>query len=243
MEEENDLTKKEKRELARERKKEETEKKQTANSFRKFAIWILTAGIIAFVGLKVVNWIRQPEPQVAGESIKVKEGDWVKGPENARVTLLEYADFQCPACADYYPLTKKLSEEFPNDLKIVYRHYPLVTIHKNAIPAAKASEAAGRQGKFWEMHDILYEKQTEWANEINPFDKFISYSGELGLDEAKFREDYNLGEIEKKINDSYYEAVAIRINSTPTFFLNEKQIAPVASYDELKSLVVNQLNQ
>ena len=97
-------------------------------------------------------------------SFEAGEEDRVKGNEEAGVVLIEYSDFQCPACGSYYPIVKALSEEFPEELLIVYRHYPLTNIHPNAFSAAKASEAAANQGKFWEMHDMLFERQAEWAN-------------------------------------------------------------------------------
>ena len=97
-------------------------------------------------------------------SYQQEESDRVWGSETAKVTLIEYADFQCPACATYYPIVKELKEKYPEDLRVVFRHFPLITIHKNAFPSAIAAEAAQEQGKFWEMHDILFEKQGEWSD-------------------------------------------------------------------------------
>lgn len=96
-------------------------------------------------------------------SMEVKVNDNVKGSREAKAVLIEYSDFQCPACQVYYPVVKQLTEELGNEILVVYRHFPLTTIHPNALPAAKAAEAAGKQGKFWEMHDMLFDKQSEWS--------------------------------------------------------------------------------
>ena len=93
----------------------------------------------------------------------VSDSDWVKGNRSAPVVLVEYSDFQCPACAASAPLVKQLTEEFGNKIAFVYRHFPLPQ-HKNAYPAAQAAEAAGKQGKFWEMADLIFANQTKWEN-------------------------------------------------------------------------------
>ena len=187
------LTKKEKRALARERKFEERRKQLLYKRAKKFVAWIVSASIVGFILFKVINPGNSgdPKPQVSGESVNASLSDWSRGPENARVTLLEYADFQCPACAVYASMIKKLQDEYPTEVKYVYRHFPLNQIHQNSLFSAKASEAAGKLGKFWEMYDILYQKQSEWSGEKNPFDKFFGYAQGLGLDPNKFEEFYN----------------------------------------------------
>ncbi len=234
------MTKKEKRALAKEQKRQDQDKKVVANKVKKFLIWIFAAGLILALGVKAWKWVSTPTPQVAGEAAEAKENDWVKGDEQAKVTLVEYGDFQCPACATYYFLTKKLVEEVPQGFKIVYRHYPLTTLHKNAFTAARASEAAGAQGKFWEMHDLLYEKQSDWSEEENPKDKFVAYAKELGLDEAKFNEDFEKNEYKDKIEAHMAEATSLGVNATPTFYLNGTKIQPT-SYEEFKKLVEDQI--
>lgn len=97
------------------------------------------------------------------EPIALLETDQVKGKENASVTLIEYADFQCPACASYAPVVEQLEENYGDRVRFVFRHFPLISIHKNAYAASVATEAAGAQGKFWEMHDLLFERQSEWS--------------------------------------------------------------------------------
>lgn len=93
----------------------------------------------------------------------ISPDDWVQGDRNSKVVLIEYSDFQCPACAAYFPIIKQLNEEFDGKIAFVYRHYPLVNIHPYAEPMARAAEAAGKQGKFWEMYDMIFSKQAEWS--------------------------------------------------------------------------------
>lgn len=240
MEEEHKLTKRERRELAKEQKRQNKEQTRLASKLKKFAIWLVTGGIVLFIGFKAWGIVSNPKPEVAGNSVEVSQTDWVKGDTEGATTLIEYGDFQCPACANYYPLLKKLLEEIPEGLKIVYRHYPLTQIHKNAIPSAKAAEAAGDQGKFWEMHDILYEKQKDWEESGNSKEKFVEYARQLGLDENKFLEDFDSSKIEEKINSDTASGNRLKVNATPAFFLNGTKVQP-KGYEEFKELVEDQI--
>jgi protein-disulfide isomerase len=234
------LTKKERRELARERKRKEKDKEIMVRKMRKFLVWIFAAGLILFVGFKSWAFVKSPSPEVAGIQIEIKKDDWVKGGNpQAQVTLVEYGDYQCPGCATYNPLVVRLSEEFPEDLKVVYRHFPIQG-HKNAVPAAQAAEAAGMQGKFWEMNDLLYERQKDWENDGNVKEKFVAYAKEIGLDEVKFSADYDSGEVKNAINSDAESGRLIGISYTPTFILDGTRIQP-RSYEEFKSLVEAQI--
>lgn len=152
--------------------------------------------------------------------IAISATDHVRGAEAGKVTLVEFGDFQCPACGAYEPIIKQVLAENKDTVKLVYRHFPLTQIHKNALGAAIATEAAGLQGKFWEMHDILYEKQGEWGNALNARDYFITYAGTLGLDTKKFQADLANKSLEDKILAEFKEGVRLGVQGTPTFFLN-----------------------
>ena len=234
------LTKKEKRVLAKEKKKKKAQKQKFHSGFKTILVWTLVLGIVSWFGFKTYKFFTQQVPEVVTVPIEVYESDWVKGDLEAGVTLIKYEDFQCPACASYAPIIKKLEEETPEGLRIVFRHFPLMNIHNNAFSAAKASEAAGRQEKFWEMHDILYEEQGDWANENNPKDKFIEYAKRLDLDEQKFLEDYDSNEVSEKINTDIASGNNLNINATPTFYLNGRFIQP-GSYEEFKELVDDEI--
>ncbi|MEK7083685.1 MAG: thioredoxin domain-containing protein [Patescibacteria group bacterium] len=166
-----------------------------------------------------------------------RETDWSKGDPNAKATLVEYSDFQCPSCASIYPIVKQLASDFPNDLRVIYRHFPIREIHPNAQLAAQAAEAAGKQGKFWDMHDVLFNTQNSWAAKDNPEELFKNYARSLGLDEVQFAQDLTSKDTEEKINQEYASAIRAKIQATPTFFLNGKQIAIPNTYEEFKQMI------
>lgn len=172
----------------------------------------------------------------------VAESDQKKGPDSAAVTLVEYSDFQCPACAQYYPMLKQLSEEFPEDVQIVYRHYPLRTIHKHAEKAAHAAEAAGKQGKFWDMHDMLFNTQRVWGSADNPEEQFEQYAGSLSLNIEQFKQDMVSAEVKEKVRNDEMAAIGMNLRGTPTFFLNNTLIPNPQSYDQLKAMVSQYIN-
>lgn len=187
-----------------------------------------------------VYLFQRPRPNTASinnsDVLEIQETDWVKGGDSATVTLVEYADFQCPACGAYYPLVKKMGEEYHDSLRIVARNFPLSS-HRNAEPAARAAEAAGLQGKYWEMHDKLFEQQLEWSNLSNPVEKFVEYGEQIGLDLEKFQQDINSSSVQQKINNDVAGANLLRVNSTPTFFLNGEKIPNPQSEEQFKTLI------
>lgn len=150
--------------------------------------------------------------------------DHIKGNTEAELVLMEYSDFQCPACALTYPNLKKLSELYPEDIQIVYRHYPLTSIHAYAFMAAKATEAAAIQGKFWEMHDLIFENQTIWSNMDKPLNAFTNYATQLGLNLDQFLIDMESSEVEKKINWDIKAGNAAGVTGTPSLYVNGEKI-------------------
>ena len=179
-----------------------------------------------------------PNPTSGQTPRAVDASDWVKGATStAKAILIEYSDFQCPACASYYPLIKSMTEKFGTELAFVYRHFPLSQIHINAKSAAAAAEAAGRQGQFWTMHDLLFDRQLDWAERLDAKKMFIRYARELGLDENLFATDLAKTELKEKIAASYREGEAIGVNSTPPLFLNGRKLSPppssVAEFEQL----------
>jgi protein-disulfide isomerase len=169
-------------------------------------------------------------------SVPVSATDWHTGSTTAKVTLVEYGDFQCPACAAYFKLVKQLETDFPNDLALVFRNYPLPQ-HPNARPAAHAAAAAGKQGKFWQMFDSLYANQSAWVNESDPTSVFMAYAQSLGLNSAQFSADLTASDIETKISADMASGDSSGVQGTPTFFVNGKKIASPQSYDEFKSII------
>ena len=166
----------------------------------------------------------------------------VKGNKEAKATLIEYSDFQCPACGSYYPILKKVAEDMGAQVQFAYRHFPL-SQHKNAKLAATVAEAAGKQGKFWEMHDLIFQNQSDWSEEKNAAVIFAKYAQEVGLDLAKFQTDIASEEIKAKIENDYKSGVKAGVNSTPSFFLNGEKITNPRNYDEFKNAILQALGQ
>ncbi len=174
----------------------------------------------------------------SGSAIEVTNQDWVKGKSDAPVTLVEYTDFQCPACGAYYPIIEQLSKEMGDNLRVVIRHYPLIQIHDNALPAARVAEAAGRQGKFWEMYDLLFANQKEWSNAADPMKSiFPAYAGRIGLDMERFNQDMADSSLDDKINRDRDTGNELKITGTPTFFLNGQKMENPKSFEALKKSV------
>lgn len=196
--------------------------------------FILIIGLITWGMIAAAN---KAEKESAGMAPvdAVAENDWVKGNASSTITLIEYSDFQCPACAAYYPLIEDFISKDSDKFKFVYRHFPL-SIHANAMHASKASEAAGIQGKFWEMHSLLFVNQNSWATSTTPKTVFEGYAKDLGLDLEKFSADYDLPEIAEKIDNSMKSGVKAGVNSTPSFFLNGKKVSP-QNYEQFKKLI------
>lgn len=172
----------------------------------------------------------------------VSTQDHIKGNAEASVTIVEYGDFQCPACAAYAPVGEQLMEEYGDRVRFVFRHFPLKTIHANAVAGSRAAEAAGNQGKFWEMHDILYANQNTWAELNNPTDQFVSFAEALELNVDQFKTDMNSKEVKDRVEADYDSANAAGLSSTPSFFLNGSPINP-RSYEDFADLVQNELGE
>ena len=198
---------------------------------------VIAGGIVIIAGVLLYFGMAGEKGPVYKSALPLDQ-IWSRGAENAPVVLEEYSDFQCPACAAYYPIVKQLSEEMQGTLKVVYRHFPLRSIHKNSDVATRAAEAAGEQGKFFEMHDILFERQNNWSPDINPSVLFFTYAKELNLDSEAFKAAYKSSDIKKRVERDYQSGIQRGVDSTPTFFLNGKKIEQnPRSYDEFKALL------
>ncbi|PKL36473.1 hypothetical protein CVV38_01030 [Candidatus Peregrinibacteria bacterium HGW-Peregrinibacteria-1] len=174
----------------------------------------------------------------------VSDQDWTKGTDSPVVTLVEYSDLQCPACANASAIVDELLKEFSNHMQFVYRHYPLRSIHPNAQLAGQAAEAAGKQGKFWEMHDLLFASQSSWSSLASQAaaDAFVGYATELGLDTAVFEEDMKSREVEQIVNAQYDSAQKMGLSGTPTFFLNGEIMRNPGTLEGFRAEIRNAIN-
>lgn len=185
------------------------------------------AGTAAPVTCTVVS--QQPTPGPTEQSLfpPVTEKDWVLGPSTASVTLIVYSDFQCPYCSRVAPILVQIHKDFPEDVRVAFRHLPLIgtpeqPFHDKAALAAQAAEAAGRQDKFWEMHDLLFARQSEWVTQtVSDFQTWlIGRTDELKLDKDRFTTDLTSKEIVDQIQAAWDRGVEINLVSTPSLLVN-----------------------
>ncbi|MEI7632293.1 MAG: thioredoxin domain-containing protein [bacterium] len=146
------------------------------------------------------------------------------GAGKSGVVLKEYADFQCPGCGGFYPILKEVKEKYKDQITFQFVNFPLTQIHQNAMAAHRAALAASNQGKFWEMHNILYENQNTWKDSINTSRDFEAYATQLGLDIPKYKIDFASSATSNTIQADIQTGQALKVTGTPTFFLDGKQL-------------------
>lgn len=172
---------------------------------------------------------------VRNDSLKVGNGE--------KITLVEFADFECPACAIVSPAIEKILEEYKKDITFVFRHFPL-TQHYNAVLAGKAGEAANDQGKFAEMYKKIYAERARWGDRKTlQTEVFIQFAREIGLDVEKFRSDIESDKYEEKIKNDFRDGISLGVNSTPTFFINNIKYVGAIPYENLKEIVEAELKK
>lgn len=195
-------------------------------------MWKIIAGLIILaLGASIVY--AQYAAKQANEGVAVQEH--VKGNPDAEVVLVEYSDFQCPACKQFYPYVKEIIEEHGDRLRFEYRHFPLPG-HPNAVVAARAAEAAGQQGEFFAMHDMLFENQGEWGNSPAPTKFFEQYAEEIGLDMDLFARHMRATVLEDAIMADFNEARDMGFTGTPTFTLNGEEMT-YGTFDEFRQQI------
>ena len=175
----------------------------------------------------------------------VSDSDWTLGNENADIVLIEYSDFQCPACVSYHSILGEIIEEFENHIFFVYRHFPLDMIHQNADLASQAAESAGKQGKFWEMYSLLFENQSDWdfKSHEEAENIFAGYAEELGINVKTFLEDLYSDEVKQKVDLDRESAISGEINYTPAFILNGELISNPRNLEDFRNLIKNKIEE
>ncbi len=148
----------------------------------------------------------------------VNNNDHLLGNPVAAIELVEYGDYECPYCGRAYPIVKDIKQQLGTDLKFVFRNFPLTKIHPHAFPAAVATEAAGLQGKFWEMHDLVFENQKTLNDE-----HIAQFAEQLGLDQERFQSDLQQQSLSAKVEHDFESGLRSGVNRTPTFFINGKK--------------------
>lgn len=240
----NNISKKDLYDQRKQEKLEISTQRRQAKKTKSTITWIVTIVVIIgaiFFMIKLAKNNSGPATTITTTE-EITAQDHVLGNPSAPLVLVEYSDFQCPACAFYEPIISQITAEYPNKLAIVYRHFPLKSIHPNAEPAARASEAASLQDAFWPMHDLLFTNQTKWADLPDPKKKFLIYAEDLGLDLVEFETDYASKAVADRVDSDYNASFALGLNSTPTFFLNGIKIQNPRSVQDLRTLIDSALN-
>lgn len=195
--------------------------------------WVVIA-IIVVVLFGGSFWYSSMVAEKANDGVVIEAN--IKGNPDAAVVLEEYADFQCPACGQFHPVVKEIVSDYSDQLRYEYHHFPLMNIHPFAEPAARAAEAAGQQGKFFEYHDALFENQAAWSQGANPSAFLAQAAQDLELDMDLFTRHQRSSLIREKIQIDYTEGLERGVNSTPTFFLNGEKLE-LTTIDDLRAAV------
>ena len=182
-------------------------------------------------------------PQGAYVTGGIANGSYLAASSSAKITLVEFGDYQCPACIEYHPLVKQLLSEYAGQINYVFRNFPL-SQHVNAPASAYAAEAAGLQGKYWQMHDKIYESTGDWVALADPKSVFIGYAGLLGLDVKKFTSDIDSSDVKKKVQSDMNDGKVINLSETPTFYIDGVKIKNLTgTYAGLKEAVSTELSK
>jgi protein-disulfide isomerase len=160
--------------------------------------------------------------------VPVSSEDHVQGDPNAKLTLLEYGDYECPHCGRAHPIVKRVQKHFGRRLRFVFRNFPLTQIHPNAQAAAETAEFAGLNGRFWEMHDLIYENQARLAPPL-----LLALAEELGLSSSALREALAARTLEPRVRRDFQSGVRSGVNGTPTFFIGEQRHDGPWEYEDL----------
>jgi protein-disulfide isomerase len=207
----------------------------------RFAV-ILAAIIIIFGGIFVINKNKSDSPGSNGKANSAQATNHTKGTGTTGVTLVEYGDFQCPACTAYHPVVNELIKSYGDKITFQFVNFPLYQIHQNAMVAHRAAEAADKQGKFWEMYDLLYINSAQWSSASNPVTSFESFAQQLGLNVDKFRTDSASSGVNDIINADLEKGRKAGVDATPAFFLNGKKIEQnPQSVEDFKKLIDNEI--
>jgi protein-disulfide isomerase len=177
---------------------------------------------------------------VASNAVPGAEPAHKLGPDSAPVHLEEFGDFQCPPCGLFHPILEEMRRQFGDQLQVTFREFPLAPAHQHAIAAASAAEAAGLQGKFWEMHDLLYEHQKDWKDAFDIRPIFEGYAKQIGINVDRYKQDVDGDQVGRRITQDGNRGHSLGVKGTPTVFLNGREV-PFESLPAEKLKVLIQL--
>jgi protein-disulfide isomerase len=232
------LTIKQQRDLKQEMKEQRRQSQARRERTKTIMTWVIVGLTVA--GIVTIVILSRGGTTSTGTLAPVTADDHVYGKTDAPVVLIEYSDYQCPACGAYFPVVKALEQKYGDKLALVYRNFPLTALHQYAQIGAQAAEAAGLQGKYWEMHDLLFENQQSWSklgSESDVKKTFADYANQLKLDTKKFSSDLTSSAVVSRVDRDVQSGNAIGINATPTFFLNGTKLTNPSGVDPFSTII------
>jgi protein-disulfide isomerase len=209
-------------------------------------IVILLAVAVAAGAAVFLN--RQPDQSVAAANsargpADIKGGIHFRGPENAEITLVEFGDYQCPSCGAYHPFVKEILNRYPKQVRLEFHHFPLISIHPNSLAASKAAEAAGEQGHYWEMHDALFEYQSQWAGQPDPKPIFAAIANRIGINGTILIQAMDNPRLQERILGDVEQGDKVGIQAVPTFFIKGQQVSLKLSIDDFVQVIEAHLHK
>lgn len=212
------------------------------------SFWI--AVVVIILALVGIFYFTGSNNKNTGNSNSSKLTEHIEGEDKDGVTLVEYGDYECPYCGEYFTVVKEVASMYNQQIHFQFRNFPLVQIHPNAFAGARAAEAAGLMGKFWQMHDLLYEENQiyyasneanpTWIGPSNPLPTFDQYASSLGLNVTKFNQLYNSDQVNNLVTaDMDYAQNTLGLDATPTFILDGKQVSVADSLSAFETLINN----
>jgi protein-disulfide isomerase len=184
---------------------------------------------------------KKSTPEASTATVTPTGGGRFKGPENAPITLMEFGDYQCPSCGAYFPVVNEIMKRYPTQVRLEFHHYPLINIHPHAMAASMAAEAAGDQGRFWEMHDLIFENQDKWSRLQTVETEFLTYAGQLGLNINQFMQSMRSPDVQRRVLLDVTRAREAKLDSVPSFFVNGQKIDTPRGIDEFSSIIQGHL--
>jgi protein-disulfide isomerase len=199
---------------------------------------IIIAVVVVLIGIFIITG----NNKAAAPSGSSQPTSHVEGQNQDKVTLVEYGDYECPFCGQYYPIVKDVVAQYSQYISFQFRNLPLTQIHPNALAGARAAEAAGLQNDYWQMHDALYTNQNSWVSSGDPESYFVTYAQQIGLNIPKFKQDFASEAVNNSINADIaaFNKTGAE-EATPSFFLDGKQVNPsesVASFEQILNAAI-----
>jgi protein-disulfide isomerase len=211
--------------------------------FRPVIVIIIALGVAAGAAVLLSRSADQPKENTATSGHVEIKGGHIRGPEKAQLTLVEFGDYECPSCGAYHPFLKEILSRYPDKLRLEFHHYPLISVHPNAMIGAMAAEAAGEQGHYWEMHDALYEHQPEWGESRNPEPVLINLAGHIGLDVNKFMQSLRSPALQDRVLQDVTRARELQLNETPSFLIDGQRVHIKLSTEDFVQVVEAHLHK